>query len=180
MKMADRAKARFIDPMLLLKTEKLPESQDVIYELKLDGYRAIAFKSGGKVCLRSRNDNDFATRYPSIAKALQTMPDETVIDGEVVALDEKGKPSFSLLQNYGSGAAPLVFYVFDVMILSGKDVMAATLESRRRLLETEVLPAACRADPVRWCARRKALGSDHLCQGSRVRGAGRKTQEQPV
>ena len=61
--MADRAKARFIDPMLLLKTEKLPESQDVIYELKLDGYRAIAFKSGGKVCLRSRNDNDFASRY---------------------------------------------------------------------------------------------------------------------
>ena len=105
--MADRAKARFIDPMLLLKTEKLPESQDVIYELKLDGYRAIAFKSGGKVCLRSRNDNDFASRYPSIAKALQTMPDETVIDGEVVALDENGKPSFNLLQNYGSGGAPL-------------------------------------------------------------------------
>ena len=81
------AKARFIEPMLLLKTEKLPEGADIIYELKLDGFRSIAFKSGGKVHLRSRNDNDFASRYPSIAKALQAIPDETVIDGEVVALD---------------------------------------------------------------------------------------------
>ena len=63
-------KARFIDPMLLLKTEMLPEGSDLLYEIKLDGYRAIAFKTGGKVYLRSRNDNDFAVRYPSIATAL--------------------------------------------------------------------------------------------------------------
>jgi bifunctional non-homologous end joining protein LigD len=80
-------KARFLEPMLLLRTEMLPEGSDVLYELKLDGYRAIAFKSGGKVYLRSRNDNDFAVRYPSIVTALQRMPDETVIDGEVVAVD---------------------------------------------------------------------------------------------
>src|SRR5690348_11633432 len=158
MKMADRAKVRFIDPMLLLKTEKLPESQDVIYELKLDGYRAIAYKSGGKVCLRSRNDNDFASRYPSITKALHTMPDDTVIDGEVVALDEHGKPSFNLLQNYGSGGAPLVFYVFDVMILSGKDVMGATLEARRGLLESEVLPKL--TEPIRYAGALDAKLSD--------------------
>ena len=156
--MADRAKARFIDPMLLLKTEKLPESQDVIYELKLDGYRAIAFKSGGKVCLRSRNDNDFASRYQSIAKALQGMPDETVIDGEVVALDENGKPSFNMLQNYSSEAAPLIFYVFDVMILSGKDVMGETLVARRRLLETEVLPNL--QAPIRYTGALDAKLSD--------------------
>ena len=95
-------KARFISPMLLLKTERLPESADVLYELKLDGYRAIAFKIGRKVHLRSRNDNDFAIRYPTIAKALQALPDETVIDGEVVAVDADGKPSFGLLQNYSS------------------------------------------------------------------------------
>ena len=69
--MPHKVKARFIDPMLLLKTEKLPEGADVLYEIKLDGYRSIAFKSGGKVNLRSRNDNDFTSRYPSIAKALQ-------------------------------------------------------------------------------------------------------------
>src|SRR5512145_2594846 len=84
--------ARFIEPMLLLKTERLPEGTDIAYEVKLDGFRSIAFKTGGRVYLRSRNDNDFASRYPSIAKALQAMPDETVIDGEVVALDVEGKP----------------------------------------------------------------------------------------
>src|SRR5215831_17389638 len=88
------AKARFIEPMLLLRTENLPEGADFSYELKFDGYRALAIKAGRKVRLRSRNDNDFNTRYPGIVKALAPMPDETVIDGEVVALDENGKPSF--------------------------------------------------------------------------------------
>jgi bifunctional non-homologous end joining protein LigD len=103
-------KARFISPMLLLKTERLPESADVLYELKLDGYRAIAFKTGRKVHLRSRNDNDFTIRYPTIARALEALPDETVVDGEVVAADAEGKPSFSLLQNSSSSRAQLLFY----------------------------------------------------------------------
>ena len=64
-----KIKAAFIEPMLLLRTEKLPEGPDVVYELKLDGYRALAIKSGGKVHLRSRNDNDFNARYPGIVKA---------------------------------------------------------------------------------------------------------------
>ena len=73
--------------MLLLRTEKLPEGAAWEYQLKFDGYRALAIKTGGKVHLRSRNDNDFTVRYVGIAKALASMPDETVIDGEVVALD---------------------------------------------------------------------------------------------
>jgi ATP-dependent DNA ligase len=81
------AKAAFIEPMLLLRAERLPEGPEWVYELKLDGYRASAIKSGGKVHLRSRNGNDFSARYPSISKALAHMPDETVIDGEIVALD---------------------------------------------------------------------------------------------
>lgn len=151
-------KARFIDPMLLLKTEKLPEGPDLLYEIKLDGYRSIVFKTGGKVYLRSRNDNDFAARYPAIAKALQTMPDETVIDGEVVALDNDGKPSFQLLQNHGSSKAPLIFYAFDVMILSGRDVMGEKLETRRGLLETKVLPKI--AEPIRYSGALDAKLSD--------------------
>src|ERR1700722_19200898 len=134
--------------MLLLRTEKLPESTDYQYELKLDGYRALAIKAGGKVHLRSRNDNDFNARYPGIVKALAPMPDDTVLDGEVVALDAEGRPSFSTLQNYGSSGAPLHFFIFDLLILKGKDVMGETLEKRRKLIEEHVLPKL--ADPIRY------------------------------
>ena len=141
-------RATFIEPMLLLRSSQLPEEGGWIVELKLDGYRAIAFKSGGKVHLRSRNDNDFAVRYSDITKALASMPDETVIDGEVVALDERGRPSFNTLQNYGSSGAPLHFFIFDLMVLKGKDVMGEPLIKRRQLIEKHVLPKL--ADPIRY------------------------------
>src|SRR5437763_1170721 len=117
-------KARFIEPMLLQRTEKLPEGDAWSYELKIDGFRAVAFKRGGKVHLRSRNDNDFNSKYRTIVKALAAMPDETVVDGEIVALDHEGRPSFNALQNYGSSTGPLLYYVFDVMVLGGRDLMA--------------------------------------------------------
>jgi DNA ligase D-like protein (predicted ligase) len=141
-------KAKFIEPMLLLRTEKLPEGPDWIHELKFDGYRALAVKSDGKVQLRSRNDNDFSPRYPGIVEALAPMPDETVIDGEVVALDRDGRPSFNLLQNYGSADAPLHFFIFDLLMLKGKDVMGESLAKRRELIEKYVL--AKLADPIRY------------------------------
>ena len=143
-----KTKAAFIEPMLLLRTEKLPQGADWSYEIKLDGYRALAIKTGGKVQLRSRNDNDFTERYSSIAAALRSMPDETVLDGEVAALDEEGRPSFNLLQNYGSSKAPLVFFVFDLLILKGRNVMTEPLCQRRALLEGEVLPKL--AEPIRY------------------------------
>src|SRR5687768_16994806 len=87
------ATARFIEPMLLLRTDALPSGEQWVYELKLDGYRAIAFKSKGEVHLRSRNDNDFNLRYPAVVKALSNRPENTVIDGEIVALDQEGRPS---------------------------------------------------------------------------------------
>ena len=73
--------------MLLLRTERLPDGNDWLYEVKFDGYRALAVKSGGSVQLRSRNDKDFTIRYADVAKALAAMPNETVVDGEIVALD---------------------------------------------------------------------------------------------
>ena len=92
-------KAKFIAPMLLLRTEKLPDGPEWLVELKLDGYRSVAIKTGGTVKLRSRNDKDFTARYASLVNALSPMPDETVLDGEVVALDAEGRPSFNALQN---------------------------------------------------------------------------------
>src|SRR5258707_3991894 len=76
--------ARFIDPMLLLRTDSLPSGNQWLYELKLDGYRAIAFKRDGTTHLRSRNNNDFSTRYPGVVKALEQLPNHTVVDGEIL------------------------------------------------------------------------------------------------
>jgi DNA ligase D-like protein (predicted ligase) len=149
--MAASGKAKYIEPMLLLRTDALPpDGTRWQYELKFDGYRAIAFKTGGTIHLRSRNDNDFRIHYPSIVKGLATLPAETVIDGEVVALDEHGRPSFNLLQNHVSSRAPLVYFVFDVMMLGGKDVTRERLTVRREILEAKVLPRL--GEPVRYAA----------------------------
>ena len=147
--MPPKKAARFIEPMLLLRTDALPkDAGDWEYQLKLDGYRAIAFKTRGRVQLRSRNDNDFSIRYPAIVHGLAKLPDETVIDGEVIALDEDGRPSFSVLQNYGSSKAPVVYFVFDVMMLAGQDVMNQPLTERRRASGTQ--GSSTVDDPVRY------------------------------
>ena len=162
-----KTKAIFIEPMLLLRTEKLPQGADWSYEIKLDGYRSLAIKSAGKVQLRSRNDNDFTQRYSSIAAALRAMPDETVLDGEVAALDEEGLPSFNLLQNYSSSKAPLVYFIFDVLILKGRSVMTEPLSQRRALLEKHVLPKL--AEPIRYSPELKTSLPDLIAS---VKSAG--------
>lgn len=134
-----RTKASFVEPMLLQRTNSLPTGENWLYELKLDGYRAIAIKSGGRVELRSRNNNDFGGKYRRVVQALASLPDETVVDGEIVALDQSGKPSFNILQNYGSANAAIVYYLFDVLVLAGEDVRSQSLEARRALLEARVL-----------------------------------------
>ena len=149
-----KTKARFIQPMLLLRTEKLPQGSDWLYEIKVDGYRILAIKNEGKVRLRSRNDNDFTVRFAQIASALHHLPDHTVIDGEVVALDEDGRPSFNLLQNHASSKAPLAYFAFDVLILNGRDVMGEALEQRRVLLERHILPRL--AEPICYSPEVKA------------------------
>lgn len=134
--------------MLLQPTTRLPSDSNTFeYGLKLDGYRAIAFKTGGKVFLRSRNDKDFNTRYPAVIKGLRGLPDDTVVDGEIVALDRQGKPSFTLLAN-ASPSSPVHYYVFDVMVLAGRDIMREPFTARRELLQQQILPTL--AEPVRY------------------------------
>ena len=134
--------------MLLLKTETLPDDADRwIYELKLDGYRAIAFKTGGRLHLRSRNDNDFSQRYPEVVRGLEKLPSDTVVDGEIVAFDAEGRPSFNLLQNYAP-ETPIGYFVFDVLMLAGRDLTQEPLSKRQALLESKVLPHL--GEPVRY------------------------------
>jgi bifunctional non-homologous end joining protein LigD len=144
---SQEAKARFIEPMLLQRSQSLPDGPGWSYEVKLDGYRALAIKTNRKVLLRSRNNKDFNAKYPGVVRALLRLPDETVIDGEVVALDESARPSFNLLQNVGPSKTTVVYYVFDVLVLAGRDVMAEPLSVRHRILQGQVLPTL--GEPVR-------------------------------
>jgi ATP-dependent DNA ligase len=155
-----KSKGKFIDPMLLLRTDALPEGVEWQYELKLDGYRAIAFKTDGKIQLRSRNNNDFSLRYPSIVRALAPVPNETVIDGEIVAFDHSGRPSFNTLQNYGSSNVPIFYFAFDLLMLAGRDLRSETLDTRRELLKAKILSKV--DEPIRYSAElRRRLARSH-------------------
>ena len=144
--------------MLLLPKSSLPEGPVWSYELKLDGYRAIAFKTDRRAQLRSRNNKDFNRRYPAVAEALAGLPDETMIDGEVVALDDSGRPSFNALQNAGSAEVQILYYVFDVLMVAGRDLMSKPLALRRTILREKILPRL--KDPVRECPQLDASLSD--------------------
>src|SRR5580698_5060459 len=103
--------------MLCLAAPKLPEGPDWQLELKLDGYRGIGIKSNDRAQLASRNGKNFSERFPTITRALNSLPDETVVDGEIVAVNADGVPSFNLLQHGGSAEHTILFYTFDLLIL---------------------------------------------------------------
>jgi DNA ligase D-like protein (predicted ligase) len=113
---------------------RLPEGPDWTYEVKLDGYRAIGVKSDHDTILYSRNGKNFNKRFPQIAEALDNLPAETVIDGEVVALDESGRPDFHRLQHFTAEASRIRYFVFDLLISDGRDLTKLTLIERRKLL----------------------------------------------
>jgi len=114
----------------------LPDSPDWTLEVKWDGYRALLIKDGLHVQLRSRKDKDLTRMYPAIAAAgLKIDASQAVIDGEIVVLDEKGRPSFQALQHRGQHPKHLVvFYAFDVLHVDGQDLMSEPLERRRARL----------------------------------------------
>jgi bifunctional non-homologous end joining protein LigD len=116
--------------------DELPEGRDWIYEVKFDGYRALLLKTGDKVQIRSRNNKDLTSAYPSIASAARRLQAGcAVLDGEIVAVDATGRPSFQALQH--RSAHPhhaVVFYAFDLLHLEGRDLTSSTLVGRRRKL----------------------------------------------
>ena len=106
----------FIEPMKAPPVEKLPEG-DWVYEIKFEGYRVLAFKDGKDVRYLSRNKKPFD--YPQLLLALKKLPaDRVILDGEIAALDDKGRSSFQLLQIFkSSGNVPLVYFTFDLLFL---------------------------------------------------------------
>ncbi len=131
-----------VAPMLatLAKPGQIDDDHDWAFEMKWDGYRIVASVDGDAVRLTSRNGKDYTANYPAVADALAGLGlESTVLDGEVVALDEHGVPRFGLLQNAGSGGADLRYEVFDVLRAGGEDVTAKAYTTRRELLR-ELVP----------------------------------------
>ncbi|MGZ4441474.1 MAG: non-homologous end-joining DNA ligase, partial [Gaiellaceae bacterium] len=131
------AERREYTPMLATLAEEPPKGPGWLYEVKWDGFRALARVRGGEATLWSRNGNDLTGRFEQVARALPAALRTTdcVLDGEVCALDERGRPSFSAMQQ---GSGPLVYYLFDLLELEGEPLVALPLSERRKRLEALV------------------------------------------
>ena len=124
----------FIEPMYALAAQKIPEGKEWLYEVKFDGYRCLAGRDKNGATLWSRRGNYFTSQFPHIARACERLPDGTLLDGEIIALDKDGRISFNLLQHHRSNAQALLFYAFDVIVCQGRSVVNTPLEKRRALL----------------------------------------------
>ena len=129
-----KAKIRFIEPMYAFSLQKLPEGKEWLYEVKFDGHRCLAGRDPKGVTLWSRRGNLFTEQFPHIARACEWLPVDTLLDGELVALDENGQVSFNLLQHHRSKAQALLFYTFDVLTYRGRSLLKVRLEARREVL----------------------------------------------
>jgi bifunctional non-homologous end joining protein LigD len=140
-----------IYPMLATSIEKPFDGSEWFFEIKWDGYRAVAFIDNGKARLVSRNQNDLTARYPELKDLPRFVKARNaILDGEVVALDEQGRPSFSLMQQRTgfrpggrrgpvNAAVPVIYYAFDLLYLDGFDLRRVPLEERKKKLASVLL-----------------------------------------
>jgi bifunctional non-homologous end joining protein LigD len=165
-----------LEPMLATLGSTVPSGSDWLYEVKWDGYRALCFIEGGKVRMVSRRGTKLDKQFAAVAQSLgqSVKADTAVIDGEVVALDDNGNPSFQRLQNLtGFGTKPAVkgalpvlnFFAFDLLYLNGYDLRKAALIDRRQLLISILLPS----DVVRYSEHFVGKG-DELLKAVRAKG----------
>src|SRR5690242_16148189 len=113
-----------------------PPSLDV--GIKLDGWRMEVVKTGGRVTLYSRRAKVFNAQFSYIAQELEYLPNKTVLDGELVAVDASGRPSFNLLQNLKSAESSIIFFAFDIPVHNGDDLMRAPLSQRREVVASVI------------------------------------------
>ncbi len=151
-------------PMLATLADGPPDDDRVwTYELKYDGFRAIAAIAGGEAAMLSRNELDLGKRFPRIFEALTKIKaKEIVLDGEVVVLDEKGAPRFQLLQQ-SSGKERLI--VFDVLWLDGEDLRRKPYLERRRILQKALTKAPAGIHVSQTLAMSGAAALQHAAEG---------------
>jgi len=140
MKSHSTASARlpdFVEPMKAKLVASTPAG-DWIYEIKFDGYRASALRDGIETRVLSRSQKDLGKKFPEVKDSIAAVDVQNAIfDGEIVALDEKGRSSFQLLQAFAMGQErpPIVYYAFDLLWLDGKDFQSLPIEERKAKLE---------------------------------------------
>jgi bifunctional non-homologous end joining protein LigD len=127
----------FVEPMKAKLVGSMPPG-DWIYEIKFDGYRALALRGGSETQILSRNQKDLGSKFPEVKDSIAALDvQDAIIDGEIVALDEKGRSSFQLLQSFDMGEQrpPIFFYAFDLLWLNGKNLQNLPIEERKAKLE---------------------------------------------
>ncbi len=144
-----RKLSSYIEPMKAqLSDREAFDSPDWIFEIKWDGYRAIAEIRPDGNRLYSRNGLTFDKAYPKVYEALKGIKKHAIIDGEIVAFDSDGKPSFQKLQNYKNNSkVPLQYYVFDILELEGKSLTGLPLIERKKRLR-KLIPES---NVIRYC-----------------------------
>jgi len=155
-----------VEPMLATLVDEIPgDEQNWIYEIKWDGYRAIAYLNKGAVNIRSRNNKSFNEKFYPVYDALKNWSESTpseginaVVDGEIVVVNDEGMPDFGDLQLWRSEAdGQLVFYLFDVLWVEGFNVMSLPLLERHQLLQA-IIPAGNNA--IKISEQFKTSGKD--------------------
>jgi len=116
----------FVEPMQIAPVRELPDGGAWTYEAKLDGYRCLAAKRAADVVLWSRRGKGFTERFSQIARACEKLPDDTLIDGEVIVIDENGRVKFNALQHKRPNGH-IQFYAFDVLVHRGRSVIRLCL-----------------------------------------------------
>lgn len=139
----------FVEPMKAQLSDRPAfDGKDWLFEIKWDGYRAIAEINHGENRLYSRNGNTFDKAYPKVFTALSSIKHRAIIDGEIIVLDDSGKPSFQRLQNYSARDKHVIqYYVFDIIELDGKTIVDLPLLERKKMLK-EMLPES---NVIRYC-----------------------------
>jgi bifunctional non-homologous end joining protein LigD len=131
-----------VSPMLATLVDEPFDREGWSFEVKWDGFRSIAEVKDGRVRLLSRNAKSQNARFPAVVEALSGLRIDAVLDGEIVSVDEKGRPDFQALQNsMRTGEGRLLYYVFDILQVDGRDLRPLALKRRRAILE-KVLPAS--------------------------------------